>query len=472
MSDILNKSFVILGGFDHEGITTTLESHGLTPIHSNLSRVKPATWFKRCEMLKSLRQDGCLSGALLYIHTTLFLKAADTEYITAFFSILDELKVTKSIIFVFQDNLDGIFGMRHWETRKPMSLRELNRSLQETESEGYRRERIALAIKRLEEANRLKKELSVFTDRLLASGVQIAPFYKRSDVTIGFQEFIEDLDQNVFLRLFVPADRYQSEQLGSLILVIERYMKQVEGTQFAVDSRKSDKGVVYIFKAKDNHNQAFDLQNAFTRFDSFMQACGDDPVEAESILHSMGHSSKEAGRLVSNFSKAYRRLVLDIRHEYESKLLSLKQRFESEMIETDIQFFPTKVSQEGLTSLIPAFSNVGNVSINIGDVSFVNKKNLQTEIHKMINGSIIYNEKDKVLLDLFEKFTDRIETVQLKSDLDQLKDLSVAETSRTTAKQRILTFLRRASSEAGKVAEKVAVSSLSKYIESLMMSGM
>jgi hypothetical protein len=247
-------------------------------------------------------------------------------------------------------------------------------------------------------------------------------------------------------------------------------MKQVEGTQFAVDARKSDKGVVYIFKAKDTSKKVFDLQDSFDRFDSFMQACGDDPVEAETILRSMGHSKNDASRLIANFSKSYKRLTLDIRHEYETKLLSLKHSFESEMIETNIQFLPVQTYQERLTSLIPSISQVESLNITVGDISVIKGKRIQAEINKMINGSIVYNKNDKALIKLFEKYAERIAAIQLKSDLDQLKDSSVAETSRTTAKQRILTFLRKAANIAGKSAEKVAVSALSKYLEGLMIS--
>lgn len=84
--------------------------------------------------------------------------------------------------------------------------------------------------------------------------------------------------------LFVPDDRFQAEQLKSLLSVLERYMRQVEGQSFSIDSKKSNKGIVYLFRSDNGKGSLRDLNNAFNRFDSFMTLCGDRPENAIEIL--------------------------------------------------------------------------------------------------------------------------------------------------------------------------------------------
>jgi hypothetical protein len=50
------------------------------------------------------------------------------------------------------------------------------------------------------------------------SGAEVAPFYVRSDVTVRLQEFLADIEQGVFLRLFVPDERFQADQLKGLLV--------------------------------------------------------------------------------------------------------------------------------------------------------------------------------------------------------------------------------------------------------------
>lgn len=470
MASTRHKKLVILGEFTHEGITTTLKSLGITPVHAKLAGVLPRTWMKRAAMLKTLRENNELAGVVLYLHTTVFLQAAEPDYTEALFAIIDAAAPCRSLAFVFQDNLDGVFSPRQLETGEPKSRSQLKVELEEAEAyhNEYHAQRVQWKIDRHDESQRLKNELERLTSRLLKA-TDVAPFYQRSDVTLRLQEFLEDIDQGVFLRLFVPSDRYQADQIRGLISVLERYMKQVEGTPFGVDARKSDRGVVYVFKFDASSDDQHDLTELFARFDSFMRICGDDPSQAEMLLRDRGHSTNQANQLVGRFSKEYRRLLLDTRHEYESKLLSLKQRMETEMVEGDVTIDAPNLSHGNLTSLIPVASTGSVLHVNFENVSVINT-NVQTEIDQLINGSITYNDNDKVLQELFANNAVGLEAAQLHSDLDQLKDTSIPEASRATAKQRIMSFLRQTGAAGGKVLEKTTIASLSKYLVELMQN--
>ena len=472
MPSTRKKKLVILGEFTHEGITTTLHSLGITPVHAKLAGVLPRTWRKRARMLQTLRENNELAGVVLYLHTTVFLKAAEPEYSEALFAILEAAEPCRTIAFVYQDNLDGIFSPRQFDTGEPKSREQLQAEFDEAKIPGIDDDPFLiprqLAIERYDEAERLKDEIQQLTSRLLEA-TDVAPFYLRSDVTLRLQEFLEDIDQGVFLRLFVPSDRYQADQIRGLLSVLERYMKQVEGTPFGVDARKSDRGVVYVFKLDASSEERYDLTQLFARFDSFMRICGDDPTQAEELLRDRGYSSNRATQLVGKFSKDYRRLLLDTRHEFESKLLGLKQRMETEMIDGEFTINAPNFSHSDLTSLIPVVPKGSVLHVNFENVSVVNA-NVQTEIDQLVNGSITYNDNDKLLHELFDNYAVGIEATQLRSDLDQLKDSSIPEANRATAKQRIMSFLRKAGAVGGKVLEKTTTASLSKYLLELMQN--
>ncbi|MBT6337830.1 MAG: hypothetical protein HOJ48_00890, partial [Desulfobacula sp.] len=93
------------------------------------------------------------------------------------------------------------------------------------------------------------------------------------------------------------------------------------------------------------------------------------------------------------------------------------------------------------------------------------------EVEKIINGSIVYNDNDKLLIELFSKYAEKLESLQYRSDLDQLKDHTVAEPSRKNSKQRLVGFLLKTCKKAGGVVEKVAVEALKQYLDSLMNGG-
>ena len=465
------KHVVTIGGFNHEGLSANVKALGFKLLSLKLDGVKPNTWLKRANLIKELIANGTLAATIIYLHTTLLLQASNSEYRAAFIELLTQVAKSKAIVFIFQDNLDGIYTMRHWQSRKPMTIEELEEILEnEDESEyGYIRNRdnIENAIIRLKDYEIRKSEIETLITYIYESDVEVAPFYLRSDVTIRLQEFLGDVEQGVFLRLFVPNDRLQAEQLKSLLSVLERYLRQVEGQNFSVDLRKSDNGIVYVFRSDDDMGSLQNLNDAILRFDSFMKMCGDQPEKALEVLKLQGLSAYDSAFFVEKYYREYKRIILESRHEFERKSLLLKQRLEADILDQSCQ--PTlSWDNESVSGLISAVATGGNVAINIGNMSIINSQKIHNEVEKIINGSIIYNDNDKLLFDLFSRYAGGFEALQCRSDLDQLKDATVAEPARQNAKQRLTGFLRKSAKKAGEITEKVAVEALSLYIESLI----
>jgi len=462
------KAFVVLGGFTHEGLTTKVEALGYRLVSLALDKVGSKTWIKRAEQLRELRESDRLVAIVIYLHTTLLLKASSQKFRDEFDAILTQARSLKTIIFVFQDNLDGLFTIRHFETRQPMTLEELQKAAEQEKWETSRN-RLEKAIERFIDYQDRRDEISSLLGSLYDSGAEGAPFFVRSDVTMRLEEFLEDIEQGVFLRLYVPNDRLQADQLKGLLSVLERYLRQVEGQNFSIDSHKSEHGVTYVFRSRTANITFQGLADAFVRFDSFMRLCGDDPSQAVQVLQEKGVNNKDATHFVEKYARDYRRLVLDTRHEFERKTLILKQRLETEVLDLAGESPTITQSNEGLSSVLQIAAG-GNVAINIDNVSLGTKQNIRAEVAQIVNG-VSYNENDKQLLALFQNHSQELEALQYRSDLDQLKDPSAPELTRQNSKQRLSAFLRKAAHKAGDVAQTVAVEALSKYLESLLRSG-
>lgn len=467
------KYVVTIGGFTHEGISTNVKALGYELITMSLDKVRPKTWLKRAQKMDELVNSGQLVATIIYLHTSLLLQASNSEYQSAFSQLIDIATKSKSIVFIFQDNLDGIFTMRHWETRLPMTLQQLEDILETMDDEKgyYRSYRIENVIERLKDYENRKSEVNRLIEYIYESGVEVAPFFKRSDVTIRLQEFLGDIEQGVFLRLFVSNERLQADQLKSLLSVLERYLRQVEGQEFSIDTRKSENGVVYIFRSDTSIASLQSLNDAFLRFDSFMTMCGDHPEQALEILKQQGLNDYDSAFMVERYSRDYKRLILDTKHEFERKSLLLKQRLETDVLDQGSQ--PViSWPKEGVSSIVTAAATGEAISININNLSVVNSQKIHNEVEKIINGPILYNDNDKQLLNLFSRYTDGLETLQCRSDLDQLKDNTIAEPERQNARQRLTSFLLKAAKKAGGVAEKVAIGALSQYLDALLKGGM
>jgi hypothetical protein len=159
MSEKRSKAVVMLGGFGHEGFSTTVKTLGYELISLNLNKVTPKTWLKRADVIYDLKNSDRLAATVIYLHTNLLLEASKSQYRDAFMQILQNAQSSKILIFVFQDNLDGIFSMRDWETREILTLDTLQ-TIYETSSSG--RMRVEDALSRLRDYLNRKDEVTSF----------------------------------------------------------------------------------------------------------------------------------------------------------------------------------------------------------------------------------------------------------------------------------------------------------------------
>lgn len=210
---------------------------------------------------------------------------------------------------------------------------------------------------------------------------------------------------------------------------------------------------------------ATNMEVAFARFEQFMSLCQNDLKQAEALLLKTGMNPSEASRLLTKYGKEYQRLLLDIEHERERKVLDLRQRLESETLELAHGMslsVNTSIQPSALLSLSPHAEAIS--SIMVSNSTVIINPGLQSYVEQAIYGDIHYTTEDKELLELFMKYAQGLEVARLRSDLEQLKDTSLSDVERKTAKQKIMGFL-------GKVAPAIrqsALTVLTAYVEKIL----
>ena len=212
---------IVLGDFTHEGLAAKIESLGFEVINRRL-RSTPANWQRITDLMRSLIGDGRLALLFAYIPTTSLMLMAEPSYDHVRPGLLAEIERTRAIFFVHEDNLQGRLEPLPWEvedtddaTRERMDIpwRTIDvspfRQTREDWIEAY--------------AAEIARSLALI-EQLAQRKIEPVPFRKRSDVTLRMFEALEEAQAGIFLRLYVPHGRYQSEQFEDFLTLFARYL--------------------------------------------------------------------------------------------------------------------------------------------------------------------------------------------------------------------------------------------------------
>jgi hypothetical protein len=303
-------------------------------------------------------------------------------------------------------------------------------------------------------------EYNRLLSKIQESGLNIIYYTKSTDVLIRVQAEIDEIEGGSIFRLYVPNGKYQIDQFAALIRLFEKYLQYVEGTSVLVDERKTDHGVLFVFREKGNFSLDERIDESLVRFESFMETCSHDPEQAETMLESIGLRGPKATALVADYSKRYKRIKIDAKHEYEAKVLSIKQRLESELLDLDIENVEYKPTTD-LASITTMYSKTQPITINVHG-NYIHL--VDSIVANELNGDITYTQEDKQLVELFNTYAENMAAFRLKSELELLKDTSASVSNRTTAKQRIGGFLKKYAPVVGDTVVKGLLGYLEKKI--------
>lgn len=458
---------VVLGDFAHEGLTAKIESLGFAVINKRF-RSTPRNWQRIVDLTHDLNEKGRLALVFGYLPTPTLLLVAEDRYDQVRPELIAELERTRSLLFVYEDNLEGVVEPLPWEVGETpdqeLALADLPwRTL-------YGRQQIPDREEWLRSHSSLIERAMEMLATWMDSGFEVVPFRKRSDVTIRMFEALEDAQAGVFLRLYVPHGRYQSEQLEDFLTLFTRFLRDVEGKEFSVDAERTNRGTTYVFKGRGDASTIDDLKGATTRFDSFMMLAQADDSAAERILTEAGKPRSEAGFIVAKYARSFRRLQLETRHEYERRRLVLAQQMEAEFLDSiDPATDPGAVlapPDPRPSSVFAISGNTAPVTVNVAAGAMAH--NSTVTIERVLSGGIEYGSEDLALLDLIGEISDEVQALELRSDLDRLKDPATSPEERRTGVQKLKSLVYKSGRAVGTKVDAVTTQVLVAYLNSIV----
>ncbi len=453
-----SKKVIIIGSLSLPDVTDKILSQGYS-YQRRSPFSNPFHWAEIENTINSYRRTQRLVGVFMFLTEGALFHSCSSAYREVWHHLLSEMKQTASLIFLPEQCLQGIFHSKLLEKtyQKRIGIKKEDYVQAVLFSNTYQHDLQNASSAYEEEA---REVLSLIQE----SGVDLVLYQKERDIILRAYQFLEDADEGIFLRLYVPNGRYQADQLTSFLRLLESYLQRIEKMQFFIDLRRTMHGQIYVFKSKNGIANLPSMEHAISRFENFMDICQNDPKKAETILASSGISSTEVQFLLAKYIKDYQRLVLDMKHEFEQKTLILQQSLEIEAFEVANGTARSLLSSGHPSPFLSLPQNSGSISINISSPSVSNTSAIQSLVEQTIYGDIIYTSEDRQLLALFEKYAERLEAIRLRSELEQLKDTSSPEEVRKTAKQKIVGFLHKAAPAIGQSAMNI----LTAYVQKIL----
>lgn len=491
----VEKVVVILGDFSHEGLNAKIQGLGFSLVRKQF-RSSPKNWAKFTAMIQELRHSGRLASVLAYVPTPTLLHISSAEYAEARDILLNEVEQSAGLFFIHEDNFSGKIEPAPWQinsideedfetldvpwpTDYSHSTTDTDLSAADALLDAARKTRIYpgegpidpppinwpqskyYAPTREEwlanNEDEIRSALVVLQD-LQARKIPLVPFRTRSDVTLRIFEALEDAQAGIFLRLYVPHGRYQSEQFEYFLTMFSRYLREVEGKEFSVDSQRTARGTTYVFKGRGEVVSVSGLEDACGRFDQFLTLAAEDPPTAEKLLDGKVPGKAEIPFIVAKYARNIRRLNLDIKHEHARRRLLLSQELEADLLESQEQALLPMPSENSPSSLFSIMGNYGPVTVNIDS-------GMAGRIGNALPDRATRTVEDENILSLIQDIEDKVEALRLQSDLDRLKDKATQPEEKRTAVQRLKSLVYASGKYAFKKADEIGTEILIKYLE-------
>jgi hypothetical protein len=475
-SGAAQKTAVVLGTFSHEGLDAKLRGLNMKLVRKGL-RSSERNWLRIVEIISNLRKSGQLATVLVYAPTSTLLHVASSEYDSVRGTLFDELKRAGSHVFLHEDNFSSKIEPAPWDiadlSEEQLQQQDIPWSdvieIDNDSPESLLQSAIKLNARRssrlptreewlAQNAAAIRRAEACLTE-LRTRDISMVPFRTRSDVTIRAFELLEDAEAGIFLRLYVPHGRYQSEQFEDFLTMFSRYLREVESLEFSISSDRTLRGTNYVFKGRGEVTDFSGLNGAISRFDEFLSLAQTNPKSAELVLLGRGCGGPQATHIVAKYARQNRRLAMEIKHEHDRKRLQLQQEMEAELLDDQdaaLLPIPTSSAPSGILTVV---GNLAPVMVNVtGSV-------LGNSVERTILGDVTYTPEDKAIMSLMTSLSERMEVLRLQSDVSRLKDKATSPEERQTAVQRLKGFLYKIGKAAVEKSTDFGMDVLLKYLE-------
>lgn len=430
---------LLLGGIGHEGILSRLRTSA-RQYKTKLLESSVKNW----ESIIEYFDDYSIEAVVCNLSPRAITLFSLDEFEEVGTNLLAKISSVPNIVFIYEDMLACDLENIYWPFRYE---RPLNESIKAT------------------------------IEKLTIQNINLMPYKRNAEVTIMAETFLEETEQHLIFRIYVPAGRIWANETDKLLQLFREYLTKVANIQVRLDQFRTDKGIIYEIHSEEM-SESTNIVAEFSEFTQFMDLCTTDTNAAENMLKNKNVDPKEVISILSRYSKEAKRLSVDLKHEREQKVLSIRHRLESELVDT----IPGEADWSAIESLInatvPQLSGVyGAISVdqestkclpridNHGRVTI----NVNPQIIETVNGVVAHEicgdqhigPEAHQILDLIKQFGGK-NSQELASSVHELEDSSAPKPGRLSAKQKIKKFLIGVGSKAG----DVGINILQRYIES------
>jgi len=433
-----DESLVLLiGNVDHEGVVSNLFLAGRR-YKKKVLHSKPSNW----QTIVDLFAEHPISTVLVKLTQLSYVHLARAEYKEVSETLLEQIATVPHVAFVYE----GLFAG-------------------ETEDEDS---------EWAEYYGELNNDTRLTVNAKLAEhSLNVVTYKRNSEVTVLAQQFLNQSESGLLLRLYVPNSQLWSNETDRLLQLFRDYLTRIASLNVRLDETRTRSGVIYELHGDSERNVT--LSSEFEEFSHFMNLCVVHPDQAELILHDKNIATSEVMQIMMRYAKEAKRLQVDMRQEREQKVLQIRHRLESELLDE----LPANADLSALGELVDATvptvlgprtplliadaqsATAQSLTINVNP-QFVDT--LNGIIAQEISGDIAINDNDRELLRLFAEYAGE-QHADLVSALRELNDESAPTPGRLTAKQKIKRFLLAVGSK----ATDVGVGMLQSYIEKKML---
>lgn len=301
--------------------------------------------------------------------------------------------------------------------------------------------------------------------RLNERNIAVSPYKNLAELSVVAGAFIEDYDQNLLFRAYVPAERIYSAEIDQVMDTFRDWLSTAIGVSVRRDGYTTRTGSVYEFFG-DGTVQRADVPDLFAQFSTFLDLCRSDPEGAASALEVKGLTRAVASEMAERYGRRGRRISIDVKQEYERIVLQVAHSLESEVLDAvDGVISMPRSSSEVVAAALPSESIASVMNVNL-------QQNIVAGPGSTVQGILLGNsylsDEAKELLEVIYNFASELseDEAALSTAVHELEDPDAPHEARLRGKQRLKGFLYRVAGH----GEKAGVALLQKYLESKFLT--
>lgn len=286
--------------------------------------------------------------------------------------------------------------------------------------------------------------------KLTAGEINKVTVNRNVDISRFFRTNVYDMQNDVVFRRYILDGQEYADEFEELIFVFQEYVTKIRGIDISFEKNNTENGVIYSISSKDKKLVKNNFSSMVEDFMLFMSLCDKEEARARDIISSYDIDDEKKEQYLSLFKKKTRRILTDFRHEAERKVLECRQELEDAAQEgypLDLSYYSNPL----VKGLSPASRADYGTYVNIWYPSA-----------PVLLGENTYNEQDKQLIELINKYS--AENKELVDELDLLKVRSMDQKQKESAYSKLKQFLDRHAVDIGEIAFTV----LMKYISGLL----